>query len=222
MNKTNRLFIDTRSGPYPGAVRLNCVGSPELEFGYYAEAFHEAGQTLVRGLRGVWKSGGNFSPVGSMKAVPIVYLYWHAMELYLKSIILEGGDILPLHRKARIELKATHTLKDLADDVGRIFEEFRWDWSFGSPHFKTGAEFLSILAELQSVAEIRYPTRKKDGGAVLPPNFRFNLFQFCELLDSVFEALSLRAFAVTAELQQKQEMRAEWRQYEMENSDPSI
>ncbi len=57
---------------------------------------------------------------------------------------------------------------------------------------------------------------------MLPPNFRFNLFQFCELLDSVFEALSLRAFAVTAELQHKQEMRAEWRQYEMENYDPSI
>ncbi len=51
MNKTNRLFIDTRSGPYPGAVRLNCIGSPEREFGYYAEAFHEAGQTLIRGLR---------------------------------------------------------------------------------------------------------------------------------------------------------------------------
>ncbi len=67
MNKTNRLFIDTRSGPYPGAVRLNCIGSPEREFGYYAEAFHEAGQTLVRDLRDVWKSGGNFSPVGSMK-----------------------------------------------------------------------------------------------------------------------------------------------------------
>ena len=217
MKKTNRLFVDSRSGPYAGAVRLNCVGTPEREFGYYAEAFHEAGQSLVRGMRGT-----NFSPIGSMKAVPIVYLYWHAMELYLKSIILEGRDIFPLHGTARIELKTSHTLEALADDVSQIFDEFGWDWSFGLPHFKTRAEFLSIIAELQSVAEIRYPTRKKGGGAVLPTNFRFNLFQFCELLDSVFEVLSLRAFAVIAQLQQEQEMRAEWRQYEMENQDPQI
>ena len=222
MSKTKSLFVDTRKGPYSGAVRLNSVGDPEHEFLYYAEAFHEAGQSLVQHLKNLWKSGANFTPIGSIKAVPVVYLYWHVMELYLKSIILDGGDVFPLHGKARIELKKSHTLETLANDVDQIFDEFGWDWKFGSPHFKTHAEFLSILAELQSVAEIRYPTRKKDGGAVLPRNFRFNLFEFCDILDSVLEALSLRAFSINAQLQQEQEMRAEWRRNEMENYDPSL
>ena len=217
MNKTKGLFVDTRKGgPYSGAVRLNSVGDPQHEFLYYAEAFHEAGQALVQHLR---KNLWNFSPIGSMKAVPVVYLYSHAMELYLKSIILDGGDIFPLHGKAPIELKKSHSLEALATDVDQIFDEFGWDWNFGSPHFETRQDFVSIIAELQRVQEIRYPTRKKDGGAVLPENFRFNLFQFCELLDSVFEALNVRAFAVGAQLQQEQEMRAEWRQCEMENHD---
>lgn len=205
--KTKSLFVDTRKGPYPGAVRLNSIGDPQAEFLYYAEAFHAAGQSLVQDLKNKGGFFGYGTPINSIKAVPIVYLYWHAMELYLKTIILDGRDILPLRGKPRIELRENHILEALANDVDQIFDGFGWDWDFGSPHFKTLAEFIAIVKELQKVAEVRYPTRKKDGGAVVPENFRFNLFQFCELLDSVFEALNVRAFSVGAQLQQEQETR---------------
>jgi hypothetical protein len=177
---------------------------------YYAEAFHDAGQVLVRQLRIAWKFGANFTPAGAMKAVPVVCLYWHTLELYLKSIILDGRDILPLHGKAPMELRTEHTLEALTNDVDKIFKEFGWSWNFGAPYFRTRTEFLSIAAELHRFNrsnEIRYPTRK-DGTPVLRENFRFNLFHFCERLDSVLEALGLMAFGVEAELQQRQEMRA--------------
>ncbi len=216
MKETNKLFAN--AGRSPGAVILNGLGAPEGEFGFYAEAFHEAGRSLVQGLR---KNDPQFGlhAAKSYKAVPIVYLYWHAMELHLKSIVLAGAGVLPLHGRARIELKTDHKLLGLVDDVAQIFEAFGWDWNFGLPQFKTLADFRSIIGDLQSVWEIRYPT-SKDGGAVLPTNFRFNLFEFCELLDSVYEVLSFKAWAALAELQREYEMRAEWRQYETE-SDPS-
>jgi len=52
---------------------------------------------------------------------------------------------------------------------------------------------------------------------VLQRIFRFNLFEFCELLDPVYEVLAMKARAARAQLRIEYEMRAEWRQYEMEN-----
>ena len=143
----------------------------------------------------------------------MIYLYRHAMELRLESIILAGADILPLRGKARIELRTHHRLVELTNDVAQIFETFGWDWNFGLTIFRTLADFRSTIGELDSVENVRYPTQQ-NGAAVLQRDFRFNLFEFCELLDPVYEVLSFREWAALAELQCEYEMRAEWRQYE--------
>ena len=214
MKKPKTLFVDT--GRNHGAVILNGLGTPGQEFGFYGEAFHAAGKALVQGLKNDPGFGLYGFPLNSFKAVPVVYLYRHAMELYLKSIILEGAGVLPLRGKARMELRTIHPLRDLTNDVAQIFEAFRWSWNFQLPHFRTLADFLSVVTELDSVGEIRYPTRK-DGGTVLQRNFRFNLFEFCELMDPVYEVLAMKAWAASGQLQTEYEMRGEWRQYEMEN-----
>ncbi len=217
MKELKALFVDT--GRNHGAVILNGLGTPEQEFGFYGEAFHAAGRALVQGLRNDPRFGLSGLTLNSFKAVPVIYLYRHAMELYLKSIILAGADVLPLRGKVRMELRTIHTLGKLTNDVAQIFEAFRWSWNFELPHFGTLSDFRSIIAEFDSVGEIRYPMRN-DGGAVLQRNFRFNLFEFCELLDPVYEVLGFKAWVALAELQRECEMRAEWRQYETE-SDPS-
>jgi hypothetical protein len=211
MKRQKALFRD--SGRSPGTVSLNTLGTPEREFGLYAEAFHEGGRALVQGLKSDRRFGLSGLPLDSFKAVPVVYLYRHAMELSLKSIILAGSDILSLRGKARKELRTDHQLLELTDDVAQIFEAFGWDWNFGLTRFKTLEDFRSIIGELNSDGNMRYPTRK-DGAAVLQTDFRFNLFEFCELLDPVYEVLSLRELRALAQLQSEYQMRAEWSQYD--------
>ncbi len=98
MSKPKSLFVDT--GRNHGSVLLNFVGAPQFEFGFYGEAFHAAGKALVQQLKKDRRFGLGL-PLDSFKALPIVYLYRHAMELYLKSIILAGAGVLPLRREQR-------------------------------------------------------------------------------------------------------------------------
>jgi len=219
MSKPKKLlFVDT--GRNHGTVILNCVGTPEHEFGFYGEAFHAAGKSLVQQLKNDRRFGLGGPPLDSFRALPIVYMYRHGMELYLKDIILAGAEVLPLRGKARVQFRPTHKLEVLLRGVAQIFEAFGWDWDFALPHFQTLANFRSIIAELDSVEEIRYPIRR-EGGAVLPSNFRFNLSEFCEILDPVYQVLDGAAYAARGRLESEYEMRAEARQYAMENYDPS-
>jgi len=107
-------------------------------------------------------------------------------------------------------------------DVERIFKAFRWSWDLGLPRFRSLANFRSAIEELESIDResfaFRYPMRK-DGSPSLKRNFRFNLFDFCEVLDPVYKFLDGAAYGAQGELEHEYEIRAEARQYEMENYD---
>ena len=219
-----RVFVD--NGKEHGTVILNWVGTPDREFTWYGEAFHQAAKSLVDQLRNDSRFGLYGPPPHSFKAVPIVYMYRHAMELYLKGIVLAGSEVLPLHGKPEVNLKsvlAVHKLQDLLRVVEQIFEAFGWDWDFALPRFRTLAAFRAAVAELDSIdaqsSAFRYPTQKDGTTASLESHFRFNLFDFCDTLDPVFPLLDGAAVGAHEELQAEYEMRAEARQYELENAD---
>ncbi len=218
------LFVDGSRGH--GAVVLNWVGTPEREFTWYGEAFHEAGKSLVEQLRNDQRFGLGGPPPNSFKAVPIVYMYRHAMELYLKGVILAGAEVLPLRGNAELDLKAvlkTHSLQRLLQDVERIFKAFGWDWDFKLPRFRSLADFQSAIGELDAVDAqsfaFRYPTQRDGRSPALRSHFRFNLFEFCEILDPVYPVLDGAAYGAYEQLQQEYEARAEARQCELENAD---
>jgi len=202
-----------------GAVVLNWVGTPEREYKWYGEAFHEAGKALVDQLK--QENNPQFGldgfPPDSFKALPIVYLYRHAMELYLKGIILLGGAILPLRGQTGIDREAvfdTHVLQRILQDVERIFAAFGWGWDFELNGFRSLADFRSVIGQLDAVKSDawRYPTLKDGETASLKRHFRFNLFEFCETLDPVYSVLDGAAYGAHEELQLEYENNAEARQ----------
>jgi hypothetical protein len=203
---------------------LNYAGTPEHEFGFYGEAFHAAGKSLVQQLKNDRQS---LQTMNSFKALPILFMYRHAMELYLKDIILAGAGVLPLRREAEVDFRrlfVSHSLCERLKDVERIFKAFGWGWDFGLSRFRSLEDFRSAVVELENIDKescaFRYPMRK-DGSASLRRNFRFNLFEFCETLDPVYQVLEIKAFGARGEMESVYEMRAEARQYEMENYDLS-
>ncbi len=219
-----RLFADTKRSH--GTVVLNWVGTPEREFKWYGEAYHEAGKALVEQLKNDPRFGLYGYPPDSFKALPIVYMYRHATELYLKGIIPAGAGVLPLRGEQELDLKTvlnTHSLRQLLHDVERIFEAFGWNWDFGLREFRSLEDFRSVISEFQSIDAqsyaLRYPTQKDGKQAALDSHFRFDLFQFCEVLDPMYAVLDGAAYGAYEELQCEYEQCAEARQYELENAD---
>ncbi|MBI4871809.1 MAG: hypothetical protein HY814_09595 [Candidatus Riflebacteria bacterium] len=100
-------------------------------FGSVADAFKEAADRLAEKL----------SPGHSLflEHLPVNYLYRHAMELYLKSLVLllhksfsipfadadNPGEPLLSKGKSLVAVRKTHSIKLLYDHVRRLFVEYR-------------------------------------------------------------------------------------------------
>ncbi len=218
--KKKRLFID--KGCPSGTVVMNWHHTPEREFSYFAEAFHVVAQEAVAALRHI---GVDRDPIGDFRAYPVLFLYRHALELYIKAIIFTGSPMLPIKGKSEVDrqrLLRIHSLDELRRDLERVFEAYGWGWDLGTPHFRSLDDFQKVVAELHQVDAgsyaFRYPIDTK-GSASLKSHFRFDLFQFCEVLDSLFPALEGAIIGAHEELQARYEAMAEAHQQEMENAE---
>jgi hypothetical protein len=199
-----RLFVD--KGRPHGTVVLNWHGTPEEEFRYFAEAYRLVAQEAVVALRKNPHFGLGGFPIDDFRAYPVVFLYRHALELSMKAVILVGSPMLSIKDMGQIDrerILSIHYLDELRQNLERIFKAYGWKWDLGSPHFRSIDDFRKIIAELHAVDVLsdtfRYPVNKK-GGSPLVSHFRFDLFEFCEVLDSLLTALESASIGAHEEL----------------------
>lgn len=214
--KKKRLFVD--KGCPHGTVVLNWHGTPEREFNFVAEAFHLVAQEAVAALRQKPHFGLEGNPIEDFRAYPVAFLYRHALELHMKAVILVGSPMLAIKGMTEVDrqqLLTTHNLDVLRQHLERVFEAYGWEWDLGTPHFRSLDDLRKTIAELHAVDAgsyaFRYPLDKKDTGS-LASGFRFNLFEFCEVLDSLFPVLQGAAIGADEELQATLEAMYEARQ----------
>jgi len=169
-------------------IVLNWVGKPDEELDVYAQAFHEAARHLLRNF-------GELVVPPNLQALPIVFLYRHSLELYLKAVILAGDKHLQWHGQppvSRDDIFTTHRLTDLLRDLERVFLAADLAWNFGADHCRTRNQFVAILEEFDAVdpkaSNFRYPVDREGQGA-LPSHFSFDLPSFCVRLDPILECL---------------------------------
>ena len=212
--KRKRLF--SKDGTQNETVLLNWQHTPEEEFTLYAEAYHIVAKEAVAALKEYQDAGFHKVPIDDFRAYPIVFLYRHSLELYMKAVILTGAPMLMIKNNTEIKrdrLLNTHSLDLLRQKLEQIFAAYEWEWDLGTQHFKTLQDFRNIISELHEVDTLsfvfRYPLDKK-GNASLSSNFEFNLFNFCEILDCLFPALEGAAFGAYEELQLEYEIMAEY------------
>ena len=220
--KKNKLFVG-EDKPH-GTVVLNWHGTPEEEFTFFAEAFHRVAQESVTALRKNPRFGKYGDPIDNFLAYPIVFLYRHALELYMKAVILAGSGMLVARGMGEIDqdrLRGTHNLEVLGKDLERVFDAYDWGWDLEIPHFRSVDDFRTTIGEFAAVDKgshaFRYPINTQ-GGASLTSHFGFNLFEFCEVLDTLFPIFQGAAMGAYEELRSEWEATAE-AQGEMENSD---
>lgn len=213
MNK-KRLF--SKGGTQNETVLLNWQGTPEEEFSLYAGAYQIVAKEALASLKEYQDAGFHKVPIDDFRAYPIIFLYRHSLELYIKAVILTGAPMLVMESNIQInrdKILNTHNLDSLRKKIEQVFAAYKWEWDLGSNHFRTLQNFRDVISELHSVDTVssafRYPLDKK-GDASLSPNFEFNLFNFCEILDCLLSTLEGATFAAYEDLQLEYEIMDEF------------
>jgi hypothetical protein len=210
-----RLFVP--NGNHENTV-LNWHDEPAKELHLYGEAFWNAAKELLK------NEGLDRYPIASFDAAVVVYLYRHALELFLKEILLgRGGDLLSNRPSPKAILDAGHTLTRFLPDIRRIFAECGWDKEFGTGSVKTFDDFIAILDEFEKADPssfcFRYPINK-DLTKTLHSHFTFSVRQFAETMDEILGTLSGACFGLPEEADARAEAAHEMSQAEMEYADP--
>ncbi|OGC04431.1 hypothetical protein A2276_08675 [candidate division WOR-1 bacterium RIFOXYA12_FULL_43_27] len=171
---------------FHGNVVLNFRKDSLSEFGAYAEAYHEAGKLLVCRLD---ESEG----YSDIQACPIVFLYRHALELYIKGIIIDGNNILSLLGKTPVvdtNDLGKHDLLPLIPAIKQVFTAIGWlTENKGTKEVEEVVEIIKCFNGLDSNSfSFRYPVNKK-GLSILSENFILNVVEFAKKADPVFDLL---------------------------------
>lgn len=179
MEPQTGLFIKTDSA---SDVVLQWFGQPIDWLYFHAESYHLAAQVLF-----ARSSANELRDTGSC---PVVFLYRHSLELFLKELLINGNKILQAEDKPYKDVKAilnrNHQLTKLWDDLKELYELIDWSWD----------EELDVLGEIihdfDSVDPrsfgFRYPVTKENVSN-MPQGFRFDLRHFCERMDYVINTL---------------------------------
>jgi hypothetical protein len=180
-----RLFAKNKG--YSNNTVLSWHRKPTEEFRLYGETFWNAAKTLLQNER------LDRFPIASFDASVIVYLYRHALELFLKEILIgRGGELVDPPPSPETVINASHSLTKLLPDVRRIFAACGWDNTFGSKAAVTFDDFTAIVEEFESTDpksfNFRYPV-KKDLSAALDGPFTFSVRQFAATMDEILNTL---------------------------------
>jgi hypothetical protein len=187
-----RLFQSQRDRH--GTV-LNWNIDPIEEFCCYARAFHEAAKALVQAL------DLDQSPHCDWNACPVVFLYRHSAELYLKGIVLGDGANFLLSTPDPARILKEHSLKKLFALIREIFKVVDWR-AFECEGFSDIGSLESLILELDGVDPgshaFRYPVNTKGHGSV-KRHFNFSVLEFASRMDPALECLDTVDFGLAAE-----------------------
>lgn len=170
----------------------------------FAKGYHQAGKRLA----GMLEASSGYR---DFDGYPILFLYRHALELYMKAIVYRGAQLLHLldiETQDMPKLFKCHSLSELLPGVKAVFKGIGWTLDMetaGIRNFEDFEELLRGIEELDPGSySFRYPTNTK-GQAALKHHtvvhvigFSRNMDPILDLLDNVFLELH-EEFDATAE-----------------------
>jgi hypothetical protein len=191
-----------------GNVVLNLRGRPIEDLQAFAFGYAKAAHTLATQL--IAAPG-----YGDYEGYPILFLYRHSLELYLKAMVYRGAKLLRLVSQETVntdKLFGNHNLARLLPAVRAISKQMKW--TFKGAGLDSYEEFGAIVQKLDSVDPgsytFRYPINKS-GQANMPHHFVVNVPLFAEQMDSLLQFLD----GAVCQIDDRWQVEAETR-YELE------
>lgn len=169
----------------PGNALLNWGTDSATELISYAWNYRSAAMNLVafRERQGVCALDNG--------ALPILFLYRHSFELYLKALVYYAA-ILSIDKQELVDalprLWREHSLERLAEMSQPVIDESSGRWLASSGELRT--KILALARELDRVDSgsysFRYPVTAK-GAPALPSHYFTNIFVFSEAVETVLD-----------------------------------
>lgn len=172
-------------GTYGNAL-LNWTQSSANEISSYAWSYRCAAMNLIS-----FQEKREFGTIDN-HALPILFLYRHSFELYLKSLAYRAAlstiseeELIPTLPR----LWREHSLCRLVDLCAAVLGDRLLDTYGGELHDKI-AKVAQELDEIDAGSyAFRYPVTAR-GEPALPPHFLTNIFVYSETLEGVLDGLN--------------------------------
>lgn len=182
-DEKHKLFRLTYGGDGSNAFPFLTENAIEAAH-YFGRGFHDGADRLVETYRR--------ETFPDYAAPCVVFLYRHAVELYIKSIIWNGKETLAALKKPMSEMKGedktTHSLTKLLPHADYVVQALGLAWNKA----KCGdyADAVALVKEIDELDptsfKFRYPIDKK-GNPSHDTKFGFNLFAFAEPVTRILE-----------------------------------
>lgn len=156
---------------------LNLFNTPETELALVAEEYHKAAKLLIE--KGV---------TNDLAAYPIVYLYRHALELSIKSVLILADEVRVV--PALDPLQYGHKLLPLLPYLKQLFD------AQYAHHYKELAEIVKEFDEVDRENQAFRYTFKRNRNPSMEPGFAFSVARMAEVLDPVLEQLSAMWYSI--------------------------
>jgi hypothetical protein len=200
MASNRRLFT---IGDVSGNVTLNYWGHPVNQFARLADSYRGAATVLAKNFEAEARS--------DFDAYPLVFMYRHALELYLKAILVLGNKLAVSTENEELHTEdvfKNHALTAHLVVVKRIFAEAGWEEDY--PHMGLEEPFFEdVLKEFDELDKGSYTFRytvNKDGTANIEKNFAFSIPNFVAIMDRVLHNLSGACYGLEEMSDQAAEM----------------
>lgn len=201
-------FLDTPLGH--GNIVFNFQGNAVDDLRAFAKGYHQAGRVLAKKLAAA-------PGYADYEGYPILFLYRHALELYLKTVVYRGAMLLRLISEQNIDtgrLFTRHELVLLLPHVRAIWKV--QNWGFEGTELTSFDDFEELIRSLDQVDpqsySFRYPINRT-GEAQLPPHFVVNVVSFANRMDDLLYVLEGATIGLTEEFQLEAEARYELLHY---------
>ena len=165
-------------------------GQPQWEFGPFGKVYHHAAKQALARLR-------RKKALDGKDACPVIFLYRHAVELYLKSIIIVGRTLFLLSGRPEPQLNGelyqTHRLDHLLNAVTTVLKPLGIRPPSKIAGLGSYADLRKIVGELSKIGErsytFRYPV-DTTGAASVPRGTTLEMERFGVLFDALLSFLA--------------------------------
>jgi len=200
MATNRRLFVIDRGGEN---VTLNYWGHPVNKFAQVADSYRGAASALWKNFEADRRS--------DYDAYPLVFMYRHALELYLKAVLILGNQLAVTTDNEELHTEnvfKNHSLTEHLPMVKRIFADAGWEEDY--PHMGLEEPFFEdLLKEFDELDRGSYTFRysvNKDGTANIEENFAFSVPNFAGIMDRILNNLSGACYGLEEMSDQAAEM----------------
>lgn len=199
-------FLDGTTGH--GNVVFNFVGHPSEDLWAFGAGYRAAGKALADRI-------AESHAYPDYEGYPVLFLYRHALELYLKAVVYQHARLLGIASGSLIDrsLFKTHDLTRLLPAIKAIWQAR--GLSFEGTAFSSFDDFATFIRSLHDIerasASFRYPVAC-DGEPAFPHHLALNVVFFGRCLDGLLDHLHAYAQGLEEEFELGAEARSELQQ----------